>query len=106
MEQAGRMGTVLGALAGAAFIIVVGRVWKGRDFLGLVAAFFFLALIVGLMGNLLAPGVERSIGAELGVSPDDASLMNMIAHGLIAFMVVYVPGFIFVALAKSANRDN
>ena len=100
------MGTVIGALAGAAFIIVVGRVWKGRDFLGLVAAFFFLALIVGLVGNQFAPGVESRIVAELGASPDDASLLNMIASGLIAFTVVYLPGFIFVAQAKPAKRDD
>lgn len=62
------MGTFIGALAGAAFIIVVGRAWKGRDFLGLVSAFFFLALIVGLVGNLFAPGVESRIVAELGAS--------------------------------------
>ena len=45
------MGTIIGAAVGAATVIIFGKWLKGRDFIGLAAAFFILALAFN--GHLL-----------------------------------------------------
>ncbi len=98
------MGTIAGALLGAAAIVITGRGWKGRDFLALAAALFSLALFVGFLLEPVMIMIEGTVEPDLqGTGVLKAGLA--IIAGLIAFCVAYVPGLIFVARASPAKSD-
>ena len=85
------MWAFIGALCGAAFMSIAGRVWKGRDFLGLAVTFFFFSLLCSDRGTDLATLAARE-GMKI------APFVLGFTEWLLAFLVVYVPGIIFVAL--------
>lgn len=97
------MGSIIGALLGAVCIILVGKGLKGRDFLGLAAAFFFLALVAGVF---LAPAAWIAEG-QIAARGDGAAVQFLpFATGVVTFCVAFIPGVIFVLLASPAKRGD
>lgn len=104
------MGTFIGALLGAVVIMMVGKNSRGRDFTGLAAGMFALALIVGMV---LAPAItmyEMRGAARMVAFGDDRemaewsySLAASIISGLISFAVAAIPGVVLV-LASSEKK--
>lgn len=94
------MGTIIGSLLGAGAIVLVGRWLKGRDFLGLAAAFFFLALILGMLITPAMFMAEVQLQAEQDGEPTPSGVWTATA-AVVTFLIAFIPGAFFVLLAKS-----
>ena len=93
------MGTIIGAAVGAATVIIFGKWLKGRDFIGLAAAFFILALVVGFFLAPSWPAAQRQIIAHGGTDPETTKMLASFVSFLIAYFTVTLPGGFFVLLA-------
>lgn len=97
------MAAILGALLGAATIILIGRSAKGRDFIGLAVAMLFLSLAASLVFMPAFHQAER-IAAAGGGGAAHLDIASYIVAGIGAYVIAVVPGLMFVGLAKGADN--
>jgi len=98
------MGTILGALIGAAGIMIVGRSFRNRDFIGVAVTMFILALAAGVAAS---PSIDLAERLEFSPAeiPREGYWVMAFISGMVTFIVSFVPGAIFVLLAKSAPTE-
>lgn len=97
------MGMFLGSLAGAGTLMLLGREWKGRDFLGLAVAMFFFALLAGAMVSPFVLMLEHF--GTAGGGNENMPLVFTILMGLATFLLAFLPGLMFIALAEPRDRE-
>lgn len=97
------MAAIIGALLGAATIMLVGKNAKGRDFLGLAIAMFVLSLAVSLMIMPAFHQAEQIAAARSGTATDHLGTAAYIVAGFGAYLVATLPGLLFVGLSKASG---
>lgn len=97
------MGTLLGSLLGAGFLILLGNWWKGRDYMALA---FVLAAIGIAAGALLSPAITvaslQSV-ARSGSDVDHELVASTFMFGICYGGVVAI-GLFFIAPSRSAKK--
>lgn len=99
------MGVFVGSITGAVALMIIGRMIKGRDFLGFAA---FMAVAAIAIGVLLSPSLKLKFAQ---VYASDATLDVSLAPvafgsfmGVATCLFVIVVGGIFVAASKPASK--
>ena len=94
-----------GAALGAALVILLGHVLKGREFLGLAVTFFILGLVVSV-GFAAVIVLETTYLAYQAGFPPYIGENSTLVVGMASYIAAFVPGAFFVLLASPAKRDN
>ncbi len=101
------LAAIAGAIIGALYVMMAGKEWRNRDFLGLAFALF----LIGCVWGVQVAGVSNSFWAELlsgATTTPDARAWAF--YGFIALLTavitalpVGIVGLVFVLAAKKAE---
>lgn len=98
------MGSIVGALVAAVLLMLVGRIWKSRDFLGLALTlwivFGFGAAALFRLEENIEVGRALMSGASAETIRGSLDADSQLTLGLYAAAAVVFCGLVFIAFAK------